>query len=219
MPPHVMARPMLDRGGAADRLRNHLRRRAITRLGLIEGDLYLLPFWRASGRGPDGETTFHLLAAEVGDPRLLRANLPPADLKPFDPGALPPEARLIEASRAASAIRDRAAAIGWRADALEELIHYPFWLMRVEDSGRFEGAWIDGVEGRVIHHALKVPAPIPSLKRSAMMTAAPAAMMGIAALVTTRPALVAAAAIAVAAAAGLALTRLLENDARREGKG
>src|SRR5678815_4783285 len=152
MPPHVMARPVLDRGGSADRLRNHLRRRAITRPGLIEGDLYLLPFWRATGRGPEGEKTFYLLAAEVGDERLLRTNLPPADLKPFDDSAVPPEARLVEASLDEEAVTRRAEAIGWQADSLEELIHYPFWLMRVEDSGRFEGAWIDGVEGKVIHH-------------------------------------------------------------------
>lgn len=219
MQPHLMARPVLDRGGAADRLRNHLRRRAITRLGLIEGDLYMLPYWRAAGRGPEGETTFHLLAAELGDARLLRVNLPAADLHPFEPASAPSEALVVHASRSERAITVKAASIGWRVDALEELIHYPFWLMRVEDSGRFEGAWIDGVEGRVIHHALKVPAPIPTVKQSAIMLAAPAALMAAAALSTDDLVLLAAATAFVASAGGAMMTWLMQRDARRDRKG
>ena len=172
-----MAVPVLDRGGTADRIRNHLRRRAITRPGLIEGDLYMLPWWRCSGLGPEGETTFHILAAEVGDARLHRADLPPADLKPFDPSSLPEGARLLTATQDEPRVKARAAALGWRVDSLEALIHYPFWLMRIEDSGRTEGGWIDGVEGRIIHHTLKVPPPVPSLKQSAWMLAVPAALM------------------------------------------
>ena len=219
MPPHVMARPVLDRGGSADRLRNHLRRRAITRLGLIEGDLYLLPFWRATGQGPEGEKTFHLLAADLGDDRLMRANLPPSDLKPFDDSAVPPEARLVDASLDPEEVFRRAEAIGWSADSLEELIHYPFWLMRVEDSGRFEGAWIDGVEGKVIHHTLKVPPPAPSFKSSAMLLAAPALLLAIMALAIDRFILLAAGSLVVAMVFAVALLALLENDARKERKG
>ena len=94
MASHVMAIPVLDRGSSADRMRNHLRRRAITRVGMIEGDLYMLPYWRAAGQGPEGEPTFYILAAEVGDARLHRSNLLPANMQPFDPAALPPGARV-----------------------------------------------------------------------------------------------------------------------------
>ena len=125
-------------------------RRAITRPGLIEGDLYLLPYWRVAGHGLQGETGLHLLAAELGDPRLAWVRLPPADLTPFGPDAVPAGARLVEAGAWNETVKKKAESKGWRIESLEELIHYPFWLMRVEDSGRFEGAWIDGVEGRVI---------------------------------------------------------------------
>ncbi|HEY3175527.1 MAG TPA: hypothetical protein VGK94_07170 [Candidatus Polarisedimenticolia bacterium] len=213
----MMAVPVLDRGGTADRLRNHLRRRAITRPGLIEGDLYLLPWWRCSGLGPQGETSFYVLAAEVGDPRLHRANLPPADLKPFDASSLPAGARILEATQDERGVMARAAALGWRVDALEELIHYPFWLMRIEDSGRIEGGWIDGVEGRVIHHTLKVPPPVPSLKRCAWILAIPALLTGAVALAFGTGWPVPAAVVAIAAGPGT--TRLLRRDARKERDG
>ena len=183
MPTHVMAVPVLDRGGSADRMRNHLRRRAITRLGLIEGDLYMLPFWRVSGKGPEGETTFHMLAAETGDPRLSRVNLLPADLKPFDAAALPAATRVLPLTRDDAHVKQCAERLGWKADSLDELIHYPFWMMRIEDSGRVEGGWIDGIEGRLIHHTLRVPPPVPSLKRCAMLLAIPAGAMAASTLV------------------------------------
>src|SRR5262245_58830912 len=217
MPTHVMAVPVLDRGGSADRMRNHLRRRAITRLGLIEGDLYMLPFWRVSGRGPQGETTFHMLAAEIGEPRMSRANLPPADLKPFDATALPAGARVLPHTRNEDHIRRSAAHLGWQADSLDELIHYPFWLMRLEDSGRIEGGWIDGVEGKVIHHALRVPPPVLSLKRCAILLAVPAAAMALSTLIidvrwSPVP-------LIIAAVACFALDRLVKSDARKERQG
>lgn len=212
-----MAVPVLDRGGTADRIRNHLRRRAITRPGLIEGDLYMLPWWRCSGLGPEGERTFHILAAEVGDARLHRADLPPADLKPFDPSALPDGARLLPATQDEPRVRARAAALGWRVDSIEELIHYPFWLMRIEDSGRIEGGWIDGVEGRVIHHALKVPPPVPSLKRCAWILAIPAALMAAAAQVLGPRGPVFAAVVILMA--GPLIVRLLRRDERKAGSG
>lgn len=220
MPAHLMAAPVLDRGGAADRFRNHLRRRAITRVGLIEGDLYLLPFWRCSGAGPEGETTFHLLAVEIGDVRLHRASLPPADLRPYEATAAPVGAHPIEAAagqEAESQVRARGASLGWRVDALEELIHYPFWLMRIEDSGRVEGGWIDGVEGKIIHHSLKVPPPTPTLARSAWLLATPAALAAAIALGLGARGLVPS--LLAVAGAYMLLARYLEMEDRRKWKG
>jgi len=212
-----MAMPVLDRGGVSDRLRNHLRRRAITRLGLIEGDLYMLPFFRVTGLGPEGETSFHVMAAETGDPRLTRLNLLPADLKPFDPAALPPEIRVMPQTSSESFVRQRAQDLGWRADTLDELIHYPFWLMRIEDSGRFEGGWIDGVEGKLIQHTLRVPPPVPSLKRCAILLALPAAAMAVSTLIigvrwSPLPAI-------IALSAWVVLDRMMRSDARKERQG
>ena len=217
MPTHVMAVPVLDKGGAADRMRNHLRRRAITRLGLIEGDLYMLPFWRVSGRGPEGETAFHMLAAETGDLRLAQVNFPPADLKPFDAGALPVATRVMARTRDDAEVKRRAERLGWRADSLDEVIHYPFWMMRIEDSGRIEGGWIDGIEGKVIHHTLRVPPPVWSLKRCAFFLAVPAAAMALSGFLpgdgwSPWP-------IMIAAGAWLALYRIMKSDARKERQG
>lgn len=215
---HLMAIPVLDRGGAADRLRNHLRRRAITRVGLIEGDLYMLPFWRAGGLGPGREEAFHLLAAEMGDPRLRRPNLLPADLKPFDASTLPPGAVVVRAEPVTAPAARRGAALGWRADRFDHLVHYPFWMMRVEDSGRIEGAWIDGIEGRVIVHSLKVPPPAPSLGESALALAPSALAMALADLIPgTAGRLAASAAVFAAAAPILALW--FASRARRERQG
>jgi len=187
MPTHFLAVGVLDRGATADRLRNHLRRRAIVRPGLIEGDRYLLPFRRAVGRGPEGETGFHLLAAELGDARLLRVDLPDADLKPFEPADIAGGSTVVEATLGDEELRARAAAVGWEVLALEDLIHYPFWLMRVEDSGRREGAWMDGVEGKIILHSLKVPPPLPSARATALALALPAAVMAAAAWLASWP--------------------------------
>ncbi len=205
---HAMAIPVLDRGSSADRMRNHLRRRAITRVGMIEGDLYMLPYWRAAGQGPEGETTFHLLAAELGDARLHRANLVPANLKPFDPTGLPAGARVVEPSLSEAQVAARGAALGWRVERLEELIHYPFWLLRIVDQGRIEGGWIDGIEGKVILHNLKVPRPLPRLAALAGIWSVPALALAIVSLLVESPALVAGAAIA-AAATGSILTAAL----------
>ena len=95
---HLVATPVIDHGGAADRLRNHLRRRAITRIGLIRGDLYFLPYRLMQGKGPEGEKTFHVLAAELGEPRLTRLDLPAADLKPFTRNAPPDGGTIVEAN-------------------------------------------------------------------------------------------------------------------------
>lgn len=202
---HVMAIPVLDRGSSADRMRNHLRRRAITRVGMIEGDLYMLPFWRAAGQGPEGETTFYLLAAEVGDARLHRSNLLPANLQPFDRTGLPASARIVEASLTEAQVVARAGAQGWRAERLEELIHYPFWLLRIVDQGRVEGGWIDGIEGKIIHHNLKVPRPVPKLMTLAGIWAAAAVMVAAICMVVETPAAVGAAALAAAAAGSIAV--------------
>lgn len=213
--PHSIAVPVLDRGSSADRLRNHLRRRAIVRPGLIEGDLLFLPFWRASGEGPEKEGTFHLLAAELGDPRLVRADLPPADLRPFASFERPADSIVVPASLGEGEIIARATEIGWQAHRLEELIHYPFWMMRVEDCGRVEGAWLDGVEARLIHHTLKVPRPIPALRRNALMLAVPAGAMGAVAWVAGAGAVTVAAGVAIAAVAGGAIQATLASAARR----
>jgi hypothetical protein len=196
-----MAIPVLDRGSSADRMRNHLRRRAITRVGMIEGDLYMLPFWRVAGQGPEGEPTFYILAAEVGDARLHRANLLPANMQPFDPAALPAGARVIPASLSEPQIAARAEGLGWRVERLEEMIHYPFWLLRIVDQGRVEGGWIDGIEGKIIHHNLKVPRPLPKLAALAGIWAAPAAGLALVCTLTDSP-VAAAGALVVAAAAG-----------------
>lgn len=219
MSDHLMAVPVLDRGGASDRIRNHLRRRGITRPGMIEGDLYFLPFRRAVGRGPEGESEFHLLAAEVGDSRLHRANLPPADMKPFDRMSLPGEARLLRVTHSEASLPARAAALGWHAATLEELIHYPFWMVRILDCGRTEGAWIDGVEGKVIHHLLKAPPPVPPARWCAAAAAAPALLMGAGVLALGPGATGAAAAVAVAAASAPLLGGWLSGRSRREREG
>jgi hypothetical protein len=176
---------------AADRLRNHLRRRAITRLGRIEGDCYLLPFVRFEGTTPEGDETFTLLAASIGEERLEAPFLPPADIRPFETPAegaagssgdgtavLRVQPATIDEER----LRARAGARGWSVTRGVELIHYPFWLLRVEDRGRIEGAWMDGIEGKMIHHRLLLPAPSPSLRRIAPWTSAPAAVTAAAAL-------------------------------------
>ncbi len=199
---HLLARPVIDHGGAADRVRNHLRRRAITRVGRIEGDLYLLPYLRATGVGPEGEGTFHLLAAELGDPRIRLAHLPPADLAPFDATVLPAGARLMPATQRDDQVREAGEAIAWRPRSFEALVHYPFWLMRVEDCGRVEGAWIDAVEGRLIHHTIGSAAPLPSLRRCALLLAPPAALAALPALGGLPAAALAAGSAAAALAAG-----------------
>jgi len=218
MPASFIAVGVLDRGATADRLRNHLRRRAIVRPGLIEGDPYLLPFRRVTGRGPEGETGFHMLAAEIGDARLQRVDLPDADLKPFDPAALPDGFRLVVPSLGEETMRARGAAIGWEIGSLEDLIYYPFWLMRVEDSGRTEGAWMDGVEGRIILHGLKVPTPLPSLRATGLALAPAALVMGAAGWLASWPvAAVAGVLVAIGVASGL--PAWLTRRARREREG
>ncbi len=218
MPASFIAVGVLDRGATADRLRNHLRRRAIVRPGLIEGDPYLLPFRRAVGRGPEGETGFHLLAAEIGDARLQRVNLPDADLKPFDAAARPGGMRLVEPTLDDEQMRVRGAALGWEVSSLEDLVYYPFWLMRVEDSGRTEGAWMDGVEGRIILHGLKVPSPLPSTRTTGLALAPAALLMGAAGWLAPWP-VAAGAAVLVATGVAAGLRSWLAARRRREVKG
>ncbi|HZE88656.1 MAG TPA: hypothetical protein VE404_03865 [Verrucomicrobiae bacterium] len=187
---HRAAAPVVTMAMAADRLRNHLRRRAILRPGRIEGDCYLLPFVRFEGSTPEGDETFALLAASIGEERLEAPFLPPADLKPFETpaegaagasGCGQAVLRVQPPSIAEEALRERAASRGWRADRSVELIHFPFWLMRVEDTGRLEGAWMDGIEGKMIHHRLLLPSPVSSGKRLALWAAIPAAGAAVAA--------------------------------------
>lgn len=219
-PNHVVATPVIDHGGAADRLRNHLRRRAITRVGPIRGHLYFLPYRLMQGKGPQGESTFHFLAAEMGDPRLTRVDLPAADLKPFTRSAPPKEGTLVEASRDESAVRARAASLGWEADSASDLIHYPFWNMRVEDTGRQEGAWLDAVEGKIIIHNLKVPSPLPSLKQSAALLAIPSLLLAGVALAPVGLLQKVGVVMGICAAASpVFLTPWLQRRARREREG
>jgi hypothetical protein len=181
--PHGIAGLLLPMSVAADRLRNHLRRLAIVRVGRIEGDCYFLPFYRVEGRTPEGHESFTLLAANVGEPRLERAFLPPADWKPFAEPAgdaagpsgeghaalrvLPPTFSPAEAAT-------RVERYQWQVDRPVELFHYPFWLMRVEDRGRIEGAWVDGIEARLIHHRLRLTPPVPEGRSVALWTGLPA---------------------------------------------
>ena len=179
---HRGAPPVLTMAMAADRLRNHLRRRAIVRPGRIDGDCYLLPFVRFEGKTPEGDDTFTLLAASVGDERLEAPFLPPADLRPWDPpaeGAAGPSGSGLAAIRVQppsldeAALRARAESRGWTPLRSVELIHYPFWLMRVDDCGRMEGAWMDGIEGKLIFHRLLLPSPVPSRRSVATLAALP----------------------------------------------
>jgi hypothetical protein len=120
---------------AADRLRNHLRRLAIVRLGRIEGDCWMLPFLRMEGATPEGDTTFTLLAASLGEERLERAFLPPADIRPWSPpaegaagrsGEGHAALRILPPTLTPSVLEARARALGWSVSRVVELIHYPF---------------------------------------------------------------------------------------------
>ncbi len=182
--PHRLPSLILPMNVAAARLRNHLRRLAIVRVGRIDGDCYLVPFYRVEGRTPDGEESFTLLAASLGEPRLERPFLPPADYRPFGepaPGAAGVSGTRHAALRTLRPTLDpeeaasRARRFDWRVTRTVELFHYPFWLMRVEDCGRTEGAWVDGVEARLIHHRLRLAPPVPGRRARALMTALPAA--------------------------------------------
>jgi len=173
---HRGAPPMIPMWVAADRLRNHLRRLAITRLGRIDGDCYLLPFIRFEGKTPEGDETFTLLGASIGEERLEATFLPPADLRPYkdpDEGAAGAAGegsaaiRVLPMTLSFAELRKRAEARGWEATRPVEIIHYPFWLMRVEDCGKLEGAWMDGIEGKQIHHRMRLTPPVPSLKKVA----------------------------------------------------
>ena len=188
---HRGVQPVLTMAMAADRLRNHLRRRAIVRPGRIDGDCYLLPFVRFEGTTPEGDETFTLLAASIGEERLEAPFLPPADVRPFEPpaegaagssGSGRALLRVQPPSINEDRLRARAEALGSKATRSVELIHFPFWLLRVEDRGRIEGAWMDGVEGKVIHHRFLLPAPSPSFRQIAPWTSAPAVVTAAAAL-------------------------------------
>jgi hypothetical protein len=181
--PHRLAGLLLPMSVTADRLRNHLRRLAILRVGRIEGDCYLLPFYRMEGRNAEGEETFTVLAANVGDPRLERALLPPADWKPFEapaPGAAGSfgsggaPLRVLMPSLSPEEAAARMARHRWKVDRAVELFHYPFWLMRIEDCGRLEGAWVDGIEARLIHHRIRLTPPVPGGRTLALCTGLPA---------------------------------------------
>ncbi len=182
--PHRGTQLMIPMHVAAARLRNHLRRLAILRLGLIEGDCYLLPYYRVEGATPDGETTFTILAARLGDARLDRAFLPPGDLRAWEepdpaaagsPSGAGAGVRILEPTLSWEEAGRRHAAEGWEARRVLELIHYPFWLMRVHDCGRIEGAWMDAIEAKLIFHRIRLSPPIPSRNARLLWTALPAA--------------------------------------------
>jgi ssDNA-binding Zn-finger/Zn-ribbon topoisomerase 1 len=200
---HRGAAPVLTMAAAADRLRNHLRRLAIVRAGRIDGDCYVLPYLRAEGRTPDGEASFALLAASLGEERLEIAFLPPADVRPFEPpgegaagrsGAEAAAVRVLPATLPPGRLSSRVEAQGWSIARFVELIHYPFWLMRVEDCGRLHGAWMDAIEGKLIHHRMRLARPIPRRGALAGWTMLPAAAAGAAALLAPGGGLAAAAA-------------------------
>lgn len=201
--PHRGTEPMLPMHVAASRLRNHLRRLAITRIGLIDGDCYLLPFYRMEGSTPDGESTFTLLAMRLGDPWLERPHLPPANLRPWeapDPGAAGPAGegqatlRILPPTLTPEEAAARLGEPGWEARRAIEMIHYPFWLMRVGDCGKVEGAWMDGIEAKLILHRIRLTPPVPSGKARAGWTALPAVALLAGALAEPSMALVLAAA-------------------------
>lgn len=204
--------PVLPMHVAAARLRNHLRRLAITRVGLIEGDCYLLPYYRVEGAGPEGSGSFTMLAARLGDTRLERPTLPPADLRPYEeplPGAAGPSGqghapmRVLPPALSWKEAAARHAPEGWRPGRAVELIHYPFWLMRVVDTGRLEGVWMDGIEARLIFHRIRLASPMPSRLARAGWTVLPAAAAAAGAVV--RPSL----ALPLAVAAWLASAPVL----------
>jgi hypothetical protein len=188
---HRGAAPVLTMAMAADRLRNHLRRLAIVRLGRIEGDCYLLPFFRMEGKTPEGDETFTVLGASLGEERLERAFLLPADIRRYETpaegaagasGAQHAALRVLAPTLPQLLLRARVESVGWSVSRTLELIHYPFWLMRVEDCGRVEGAWMDGIEGKIIHHRMRLSPPLPSRSRVAAVAAIPAAAACAAAL-------------------------------------
>ena len=210
--------PMLPMHIAAARLRNHLRRLAITRLDLIDGDCYLLPYYRIEGATPDGETEFAALAARMGDARLELPYLPPADLRPWEApaeGAAGPAGeghallRIVPPSMGWREAAGRQDGEGFRADRVRELIHYPFWMMRVGDTGRTEGVWMDGIDARLSFHRMRLPAPMPSKMARAGWVAVPAVMAAAGAAV--QPSL----ALPIAAAAWLASVPLVHSLLRR----
>jgi len=187
---HRIASIFLPMHVTAARLRNHLRRLAITRVGPIEGDCYFLPYYRMEGSSPEGDETFTLLAVNLGDERLERPFLPPADMKPFEQPARDAAGpsgegnapvRVLDPSMTPEEAAARVAPLGFKVSRPLELIHYPFYLMRVEDCGRIEGAWLDGIEAKLIRHRLRLAPPVPGRKTKAaacFFPAAAAAMAG-----------------------------------------
>jgi len=207
---HRIASIFLPMHVAAARLRNHLRRLAITRVGPIEGDCYFLPYYRMEGASPEGDETFTLLAVRLGDERLERPFLPPADLRPFEKpaeGAAGPSGeghaavRVLEPAMTPEEAAERAEGLGFKAERPVELIHYPFYLMRVEDCGRVEGAWMDGIEAKLQFHRLRLAPPVPGRREKAVATLVPAAAAALAGAFLPLPAgLIAGAAIWAAGA-------------------
>jgi hypothetical protein len=176
---------------AAARLRNHLRRLAITRVDLIDGDCYLLPYYRVEGGGSGGDASWTVLACRLGDARLEDPTLPPADLRPYEApgeGAAGPAGeghaalRVIPPTLTWQGAAARSAAEGREASRVVELIHYPFWLMRVGDTGKVEGAWMDGIEARLIFHRIRLAETVPSRGARAGWTLLPAAVAAAGAL-------------------------------------
>lgn len=180
---HRGTAPMLPMHVAAERLRNHLRRLAITRVGLIDGDCYLLPYYRLEGAPPEGDSSTTVLAARLGEARLESPSLPAADLRPYGE---PADGAAGPAGEGHAVLRVLPPTISWKEAAARagkqegtaagaaELIHYPFWLMRVGDAGRTEGVWMDGIEARLIFHRIRLAPTMPSRLSRAGWTALPA---------------------------------------------
>ena len=149
------------------------------------GDCYFVPYYRFAGTTPEGDDSFLVAAAGTGDDRLERPFLPPADLKPYvepAPDAAGPSGEghaklhVLPVTRTPGEASARVGTMGWKFDRVLELIHYPFYLMHVEDSGRLEGAWVDGIEVKLIHHRLRLTHPLPGGKRTALILGIPAAV-------------------------------------------
>ena len=215
--PHRIATAVLPMWVVADRLRNHLRRLAIVRVGRIEGDCYFLPFVRMEGGDPEGDGPEMLLAASIGEERIERVCLPAADLRPFEPpeagaagrsGDAPATVRILWPTLPKHALAARVERQGWSPSREVELVHFPFWLMRAEDRGRIEGVWMDGIEGRLIHHRIRLTPPLPSRGDLAILTALPAAA-ALAAGAVAPPLAMPAAAMAWALSVPLAHSALL----------
>jgi hypothetical protein len=211
--PHLIASPLLGVDDAAARLREDLPPRA-----RVDGDLYLLPYRRVIVMGPLGRTRLDVLSASLGDPRLHGVRLPAVDFSPFSDAGVPAGARLVAATATDEEIRRRAESFRCQVQRLEQLLHFPFWHLRLREGGRVDGAWVDAVEGTVIVHNLPARPAAPSRAESAAVLAVPASAMAALASYMGIGIGSLAAAAGVAALGGVAFHAQLVAESRRLGR-